>query len=260
LQKTRRSSLLVWRSKHFLLVVLALSGCGAVSRAQTGSRSPYYAPRNSFGVLVAFSPDSSHILLGNAENRILLDFGGSYSRRLLVNHVLNWQYDLELMPVALESDPTATGVNDETLPISQTYVLNYGPVVMCVNQSEPYDIVENGVTYEGTSSINCTGRRWTIGEAMSPVGFRWNFMPRRKTQPFFDGHGGYLYTTQPIPVPSAGSFNFTFDLGAGVELYRSRQRSIRAEFRYHHISNHDTADYNPGIDNLLYQVTYAFGR
>jgi opacity protein-like surface antigen len=92
------------------------------------------------------------------------------------------------------------------------------------------------------------------------VGFQWNFLPRRKLQPFLIGHGGYMYSTQAIPVAQAGNFNFTFDLGVGLELYRTKTRSIRAEYRYHHISNHDTATANPGIDNGLFQVTYAFGR
>jgi len=114
------------------------------------------------------------------------------------------------------------------------------------------------VTYSGTETLSCSGRRWTIGEAMSPVGMQWNFLPARKTQPFVDGHGGFMYSTQPIPVVNAGSFNFTFDVGAGFEIFRSRSRSIRVEYRYHHISNHDTATENPGIDNGLFQVTYGF--
>lgn len=79
---------------------------------------------------------------------------------------------------------------------------------------------------------------------------------------------GYMFSAQHIPVDSAGSFNYTFELGAGVELYHSREdsgsllgnRSVRAEYRYHHISNKHTADSNPGIDNGLVQITYAFGR
>ena len=120
--------------------------------------------------------------------------------------------------------------------------------------------MKNGVTYSGTETFSCSGRRWTIGEAMSPIGMQWNFQPRRKTQLFLTGHGGYMYSTKPIPVLNAGSFNFTFDFGAGFELYRSRTKSIRAEYRYHHISNHGTAQENPGIDSGLIQVTYAFGR
>ena len=69
-----------------------------------------------------------------------------------------------------------------------------------------------------------------------------------------------MYSTQPIPTPDAGSFNFTFDFGTGFELYRSSTKSIRAEYRYHHISNHNTSYTNPGIDSGLFQLTYSFGR
>jgi hypothetical protein len=61
-------------------------------------------------------------------------------------------------------------------------------------------------------------------------------------------------------VDNAGSFNFTFDFEAGLELYRTRGKSIRAEYRYHHISNNNTAPNNPGIDSGLFQFTYCFGR
>ena len=99
-----------------------------------------------------------------------------------------------------------------------------------------------------------------MGQAASPAGMQWNFRPCRSIQPFITSHGGYIYSTQPIPVDTAGSFNFTFDLGAGLEIYRSTTRSIRAEYRYHHTSNNDSARSNPGIDSGLLQVTYAFGR
>jgi len=69
-----------------------------------------------------------------------------------------------------------------------------------------------------------------------------------------------MYSTRPIPVETAGSFNFTFDLGAGLELFRIHSQSIRAEYRYHHISNHFTAYENPGIDSGLVQLTWSFGR
>jgi opacity protein-like surface antigen len=79
-------------------------------------------------------------------------------------------------------------------------------------------------------------------------------------QPFLVAHGGYMYSTQPIPTQNAGSFNFTFDFGAGLELYRTGTRSIRIEYRFHHLSNHNTASFNPGVDNGMIQVSYCFGR
>jgi opacity protein-like surface antigen len=260
LSTSRRIALLIRCCNRCLFVALVICGYAAIAAAQAGSDSPYYARKNTFGLLAAYSPDSSHILLGNAENRELLQIGGSYSRRLYLNHIVNWQYDGELLPVALESDPVAKSVNNQTSPTTATFTNEDGPILSCAPYTAQYSFVYNGVTYAGTETISCYGRRWTIGDAMSPVGFQWNFLPRRKTQPFFVGHGGYMYTTEPIPVAAAGSFNFTFDLGVGVELFRSHTRSVRGEFRYHHISNHNTANFNPGIDNLIYEVTYAFGR
>ena len=109
-------------------------------------------------------------------------------------------------------------------PLSSTYAT----VSACHAASGTVNYKINGVEYSFNYVDTCS-RQWTIGEGMSPIGFQWNFMPRHKLQPFFIGHGGYMYSTQPIPISTAGSFNFTFDFGAGVELYRSKTRSVRAE-------------------------------
>jgi hypothetical protein len=245
----------------FLCFIAFVLGPEAVA-AQTNSDGAYYTRRNTLGFFGAYSPDSSHMLLGNATQRELLEFGASWNRRLIVNRVVNWQYSVEVLPVALESDPTVTQFVQFTQPVQATTSTQIGaalvtcaPITFSFTGTGP-----NGGPFSYTQTDYCSGRRWTIGEAMSPVGFQWNFRPARKLQPMIDGHGGYMYSTQPIPVYSAGSFNFTFDVGAGFELYQSRSRSIRAEYRYHHISNHDTAMQNPGIDNGLIQVTYCFGR
>jgi hypothetical protein len=230
--------------------------------AQTPPQVPhYYARVNSFGVLAGYSNDSSHIILGTAEQRRILNLGVSYSRRILLSRFVNWQYDAELLPVALESDPLTLSVNQETSPLMGT-ITDSGlqPMATCAPFTNNYTLTINGVVYSGADTFSCSGRQWTIGEAISPVGMQWNFRPRSKVQPLVEGHGGYMYSTRAIPIEGAGSFNFTFDLGAGLEIYRSRSQSIRAEYRIHHISNHATALYNPGIDNGLFQVSYVFGR
>ncbi len=232
--------------------------------AQSEPPSPYYSRGNSFGVFTAYSNDSSHILLGASEDRKLLEFGVSYSRRLLQNRIVTWQYDGELLPVALESDPVLHVTEQELLPVpGAVSSFSFIPYAACHAGSGIDTYTLSGVVFS-FKYVNTCGRQWTIGEGMSPVGFRWNFTPRRRWQPLIEGHGGYMYSTQPIPVLQAGNFNFTFDMGAGVEIFRPKraksQQSVRAEYRYHHISNHDTAGANPGIDNGVIQVTYVFGR
>lgn len=253
-------------SYRFCLIVaaLALAGWPAVSQAQARSGSIFNGPinprKNTFGIIGAYSWDSHRILLGDAEQRMLLNFGVAYSRRLLLTRVVDWQYDGEVLPITLESDPLTLYVDNQTSPTVSTTTATGTPGVLCSPTVFNYTFTDPGdVTYAGTETISCQGRQWTMGEAMSPIGLRLNLLPHRRMQPFIDGHGGYLYTTRPIPVPFAGSFNFTFDFGAGLELYRRKTQSIRVEYRFHHISNKDTASQNPGIDNGLLQFTYGFG-
>jgi Lipid A 3-O-deacylase (PagL) len=248
-----------------LLYLCCLSAFFAASTAaaqkEIAPSTPLYARTNSFGFLFAYSNDSSHIIMGAAEQRKLLHIGADYSRKLILNRYLNWQYDVELLPVALESDPLTKAVIMQTSPTVQSVTLSgEPPMIWCAPIVIPYDETINGTLYQGTETITCSGRQWTIGEAFSPVGMRWNFRPTHPIQPFFQGHGGYMYTTHPIPIPQAGSFNFTFDFGAGIEWYRTPHQSMRFEWRFHHISDHDTTDINPGVDNGLFQVTYVFGR
>lgn len=243
-------------------VLLALAAWAAIAPAQTPPHNPYYARNNTFGVFAAYSPDSSHMLLGVAENRRLLELGVSYSRRLLLSHAVNFQYNAEFLPVVLESDPQGIDVVTETSPVAASYTYIVGPPITCTPATFKYSYTDptTNTFYSETSTVSCRGRRLVVGEAMSPVGLQLNLRPQRKTQPFLVGHGGYMYSTQPVPIDNAGSFNFTFDLGIGVELFRTTTKSIRAEYRYHHISNDSTAQSNPGIDNGLLQVSYCFGH
>lgn len=220
-----------------------------------------YARKNSFGVFAAYSPDSSHILLGVAGKRKLWDLGVSYSRRLGSGYGISWQYEGELLPIALVGDPLSRQVVHQTSPIVETFEFSGGRPLSCSPIDETYSYTDpHGVVYSGDFSVFCHGREWTVGQAVSPLGFRTNFLTRKRIQPVFSAHIGYMYSTQTVPVALAGSFNFAFDFGGGVELFRSRARSLRAEYRFHHISNHYSAQENPGIDNGLFQVGYVFGR
>jgi hypothetical protein len=244
-------------TRVFLFLLLAR----AIGLAQSLPEAPYFAHRQSLGIVAQYSNDSSHILIGQAEEREILNLGISYSHRLWLGRIVNWQYDAQFFPLAFESDPLAGFVTMETSPEALTStVYNAAPLVKCGPQTSSYSYTYSGVTYAGTQTSFCSGRRWTIGQGFSPIGMQWNFRPRSWLQPFVAGHGGYLYSTRPVPILAAGSFNFTFDLGAGVEIYRTHAQSIRLEYLFHHISDAYTSEANPGIDNGVLQFTYVFGR
>jgi Lipid A 3-O-deacylase (PagL). len=232
--------------------------CLPVAHSQTQPHEIPYANRNSFGIFGAYSPDSSHILLGEARNRMLVNIGANYERRLLLNRIAGLRYSAEFAPIAVESDPVQTlqlTITNTNPPATINDSITLPSVAACKPGSGTSTVPGVGVeTYSSTCS-----RRWTMGEAFSPAGLRLSLFPERKLQPFIVGHGGYMYSSNEIPIAGAGSFNFTFDAGIGLEFFHSRSRAIRLEYRYHHISNSNTATLNPGIDNGLIQFTYSLG-
>ncbi|MCL2659919.1 MAG: acyloxyacyl hydrolase [Acidobacteriaceae bacterium] len=244
--------------------------------AQSEGR-PQYSRKNTFSITGAYSDTSSHIIGGMAMNRKLATIGVSYTHRIDRSPYMELYYLAELHPVVLESDPTATliqtyngppaytGGGTSTVALLSTKCPANPPVY---TGTLPPGGPSAGSTYTITSTYICGGRRWTYGQAFSPLGLRLNLLPRRRLQPVFSLAGGYLFSTRPIPIAGAGSYNFTLEIGGGLEFYlRPTQseslfgnRSLRVEYRFHHISNADTANSNPGIENGLLQVAFSFGR
>jgi opacity protein-like surface antigen len=234
--------------------------------AQTITQNPQpYVRRQTFSAFTEYSNDSSHMLLGQSENRKLLSVGGSYAYRLKSSRYATVQYLAEVRPFMLTSDPTAmdvvtvaylgpgvSGIANASTPI---------PVWRCVAgvSTTQYNDPFTGQTYFYTDTVTCS-RRWTFAQGLSPVGFKVNLAPKHRIQPVISGAMGYMFSTRPIPTNGAGSFNFTFELGAGVEMFRAQGRSMMAEYRYHHYSNKNSASENPGVDNGLFKLTYSFGR
>jgi hypothetical protein len=158
-----------WRIALGVLTMLVFFA-GAAG-AQTEPGSPYYSRVNTFGFLAAYSNDSSHMLLGVAENRKLLNFGATYSRRLFHNRTVNWMYNAEVLPVALESDPVLRDVTTYTLPYpSPPLSSSYEPITACHSGSGTMTFTADGTVYSYNYADSCS-RRWTIGEGISPVGF-----------------------------------------------------------------------------------------
>ena len=223
-----------------------------------------YARRNTITALAEYSNDSSHIILGSTPNRKLAAAGVQYERRLLANPHLTWSYVAEFRPFLLSSDPLATTAYTEssTDPKQSPYSgTNSGVVFRCtagtITQSATSPAT--GVTYTGTSTTTCS-RQQTFAQGLSPIGFRINLRPQHPLQLTFSSNGGYIFSTHPIPVPDAGSFNFSFEFGGGLEYFQAHHRSIRLEYVVQHYSNHYTAAENPGVDSGLVKLTYAFGR
>lgn len=218
-----------------------------------------YSRRNTFGGFVEYSNDSSHIILGEAENRKIGAFGFQYQRRLVDRRLWNMSYTAEIRPAMMESDPVSLETITTNIPVAGTYPQRPVPVIRCFDAA--YDLIETvGTTAYTTHYVDTCGRRMVFEQGFSPAGMRFNLMPRHRLQPTFSSYGGYMFATQVVPIPNAGSFNYTFEFGAGLEFFRSRDRSVRLEYQVQHYSNKKTGDLNPGVDSGFLKLTYAFGR
>ena len=239
-----------------VLLVLVSTANAQIGEANT------FGSKNTFSAFLEYSNDSSHIVLGNSPNRKFSGLGIQYQRRLLATHTFVWRYSAEFRPLILESDPTATQtVSIIAPPPAITLIEPTAAALQCIAGQRSFSGTDpsTGIHYSETVLTTCS-RRWTYAQGLSPAGTRINLLPHRRLQPTASFLAGYLLSAKKIPLDSAGSFNFTFEFGAGLEYYQSQTRSISLEYQIQHFSNAYTAETNPGVDNGLVKLTYSFGR
>jgi hypothetical protein len=64
---------------------------------------------------------------------------------------------------------------------------------------------------------------------------------------------GMLLFNQEYPLAGAGHIDFTLELGGGVRVSLANRGKIELGYRFHHLSNANSAAQNPGVDaNVLY--------
>lgn len=99
----------------------------------------------------------------------------------------------------------------------------------------------------------------TTGVGAAPVGFQLNARLHPRLQPFVNASTGVLYFLDPVPDRRGESFNFTIDLGLGVQVAVTDALRLSIGYRYHHLSNGYRGRINPGVDANLFYVGAAVG-
>jgi len=241
--------------------LIALTVC-AVGRAQDIGA---YSNRKVYSGFIEYSNDSSHMLLGYADGRKITALGASFQKRSFLRNEVTGSWLAEVRPYMRVVDPTMNGFALQ-FPQQPAYsgVVNFtSPVpVDSPVSSAPFNVVlvTQNQMYAGTATY-IGGTRSTYVAAFSPLGYKVSLLPHKRIQPFFTSLGGFAVSPRDIPVFNSSAFNFTFEFGAGVEIYRTHTRSCQLEYRYHHLANTSTdSTDNPGIDSGVFKVTYSFGR
>ncbi|MET0752327.1 MAG: acyloxyacyl hydrolase [Pyrinomonadaceae bacterium] len=208
--------------KTFILSAILLLSLAAAAFAQ----SEYETGKNEFTVWGGFSPDSSTLIkgTGRVEDARFGVVAFRYARRFNNSDKVNLKYTADVIPIAFLNYPD---IEISGSPTSLPFVVR---------------------------SVRPT----RYGFGASPLGIQANFRPRKKIQPFIEATGGLLYLNRRTPNLVGTRFQFTADVGGGVEFKLKEKRAFTVGYKYFHISNGNRGIQNPGFDNNLIYVGYTF--
>ena len=247
--------------RTFLLLLLSQF---VIAFAQTKSPKAEFhtdalrAGANEYQLWSGYSP-TSITWIGKSEARRLFMLGGGWRRVLLAGNSVAWKFTVDVVPALLVSQPTITG-------LQPAFSGTFPDLVFAGCTGPPITFETVGDTSRGFVSPDfptCPhgGRRTTYGFGLEPVGFDFNFRRRHRFQPVIGINGGFAIFRRDVPVPNSNSFNFTFSLRGGMQIFTSQSRSVTIGYRFHHISNANTGNpSNPGIDSNFIYAGYSFHR
>jgi hypothetical protein len=232
----------------------AIAACGAPLHAQ---QSAGLGGHSSFGISTSYSPSSSHILIGDAEERRILTLGLEYTRLLSRGQHLRLDYEGSVMPLYEETDPFAEGTYFSLA--GQSIVTQQPPTRIVYAIRGPVGTIAAG---NGTTVpvFALTGRQDTYAAAFTPLGARISALPRRRIQPSFSIDLGFVLAARDLPIDNSDWFNYLFSFGPGVQLFTDAHTSWRLEYLYRHTSNAGRGAQNPGVDQGVVRVTLSLHR
>jgi hypothetical protein len=99
-----------------------------------------------------------------------------------------------------------------------------------------------------------TGNEPVYGAGGMPFGFKLLIGSSSNVRLFGATSVGGLWFTRDVPIPDGRRFNFSFEYGGGIEFGRRTQRTIILGYKFHHLSNANSAAVNPGLDSGVIYV------
>jgi hypothetical protein len=201
------------------VALLLLTVVAGISGQTYGASSEGIQKRdNEWGIWGGISFDSP-TLLGKTPDARFGNVGLRYGRVLVSSKTVAFEWTIDAIPLAILS-------NNRLNPTSSPFVFT--------------------VT-----------RKTVYGFGAAPIGWKFNFGPNRRVQPFGQATGGFLYFNEQVPVVRASQYNFTFDFSGGVQIVNRNLRSWTIGYKYQHISNGNTGTFNPGVDVQMIVVAFS---
>lgn len=178
--------------------------------------------KNELMIWGGASPDSTE-LIGVTEDARFGIIGLRYARIFKPSRQIALKYTVDVVPAAVLSYPTFRAV-----PLGN-----------------------------GAFRIE-RDRKSRFGWGIAPLGLQINFRRQKKVQPFISSSGGFIYFSKRVPSELGAKFNFTTDLGGGVQFMLRDKKAISVGYKYHHLSNGYRVEDNPGFDSNIFYVGFSF--
>jgi hypothetical protein len=118
----------------------------------------------------------------------------------------------------------------------------------------PFAWLSEPALFNADSARLHNGQKHVFGAGASPVGIQILGPPMGRFRIMLESLGGFLYFRERVLSPQASQFNFTIDLAPTVLISTSPNSAIVAGFRYHHMSNANISNKNPGLDSEIVYV------
>jgi uncharacterized repeat protein (TIGR01451 family) len=100
-------------------------------------------------------------------------------------------------------------------------------------------------------------RRNVFGGGLSPIGLQLYFRPQDRIKPFVSTSGGFIFFNEQVPRLNGARFNFTYDVGGGVQVFRDSRRAFTFGYKYQRLSNGGRALNNPGFNGNVFSFGYS---
>ncbi len=102
------------------------------------------------------------------------------------------------------------------------------------------------------------GHSSIYGAGISPIGLKVNFLQDSWIKPFVAASVGFAYFERDVPVPDSSRFNFTPEIGLGLQFFWTPKTAVTLGYKLHHISNANTGRSNPGMDSHVIYAGFSF--
>jgi hypothetical protein len=249
-----------------IFIAATLSSIAASSYAQRPGEAGFN-PTTTFGVSGAGTLGGRNIFSGLAPGRHLIVASTELDVMAHRGKKTSYRWEFEVQPLIEVSDPHDVQNLTVDLYSGSTMVTRYDtldrfPCKSNISTGAYYQLESSGTVAQiGTyTNVQTCSTAWTYAGGVSPLGQRVNFRPERRLQPYAIVNAGFLAATRKVPISTATQFNFTAEAGAGVEFFQRSKRSFALDVRYHHTSNGGRGQYNPGIDNVMFKLSYRLSR